>query len=93
MKIILNNRSYQINIEYLGKDSTFAALVEDFGKDKPTKIIADAMVTRHHSDPPRSKAKRRTFAISKLLRRSNFTRPQRAETWMQLWGQMNVPVS
>jgi hypothetical protein len=55
--------------------------------------MAEALVTRHHSDPPRSKAKRRTFAIAKLLRKTPFSRAQRAEIWQQLWGQMNVPAN
>jgi hypothetical protein len=93
MKINLHNNTYQINIEYLTTGQTLAVLAADYGKSKPTLLMAEALVTRHHSDPPRSKAKRRTFAIAKLLRKTPFSRAQRAEIWQQLWGQMNVPAN
>jgi len=93
MKINLNNKTYRIALEYADADTTFAAAMLENSADRrlPLVKMAEATVTRYTTDAPASKAKRRVYAISKLLKKMKLDRKQRAEVWQQLWGQMRVP--
>lgn len=93
MKINLNNKTYRIALEYATTDTTFAAALLENNVDRrlPLAKMAEATVTRYTTDPPKSKAKRRVYAISKLLKKMKLTRTERTGVWKQLWGQMNVP--
>ncbi|MFV0101697.1 hypothetical protein, partial [Klebsiella pneumoniae] len=74
-------------------DNTTAAAMLENSTDRrlPLTKMAEATVTRYTADAPASKAKRRVYAISKLLKKMKLDRTARTGVWEQLWGQMNVP--
>jgi hypothetical protein len=91
MIVLLNKRLVRVGIEYSSEDVTWAGFNKVDPTGKTDAPIAWVSVTRHVDDPLASKAKRRVFALSKVMKYMKLDRAERIALWAQLWKQMKVP--
>jgi hypothetical protein len=91
MIVLLNNKPMRVGIEYTSEDVTWAGFNRVDAQGKTEGPIAWVNVTRHVDDPLASKAKRRVFALSKVMKYMKLDRAERQALWAQLWKQMKVP--